>query len=135
MSHNNVKITDKSCQKYIFELSKIIVSMLHDIKYEGLQRYYLKTAENTVPLAAHWIIGNCISWFHNNKKIINCVKVKTKMTRFKNTFAGSGNTKSVSFNGVYEQIRCTNLLRKFCTLKKLEAGMKGHKSWMSFSFW
>ena len=52
MFHNNAKITCKSYQKYIFELSKIVVSMLNNLKYKGLQRYDQKTAENTLLLSS-----------------------------------------------------------------------------------
>ena len=71
MSHNNAKIRDKSCQKYIFGLSKIIVSMHRNVKCKGLQRYNQKTSENTVPLGRAFKIASADS----QQIMINCEKV------------------------------------------------------------
>ena len=73
MCYNNAKITCKSYQKNIFELSKIVVSMLNNLKYKGLQRYDQKTAANTLLLSSQ-LSHSKLHQLISQQKIINFEK-------------------------------------------------------------
>ena len=123
--------------KYIFELSKIVVSMLNNLKYKGLQRYDQKTAENTLLLSSQ-LSHSKLHQLISQQKIINFEKCEDenkndKVQEYFFNCAGFDNAKMY----IYErsdascfmqwslwQKRCTNLLKKLCPTRKLETGMK-----------